>query len=110
MNKRKLLILFFIIFIMIFGVTYNSYATNVEDINSITEEPAQTQSDVDKYKKVLDIQKKENYSKITPSSKKMPRTGIEENPLLFVANVCFSSATVGIVVTAIYSVVRKNKQ
>ena len=64
---------------------------------------------VEKYKTVLDIQKSGKYPNLTPpASNKMPRTGMETNPLLIGSYVCFASAALGIMILLITS--KKSKK
>lgn len=86
--------------------TINNDVNN--NLNNLIQAILKNSNDVEKYKKVLDIQKSGNYSNITqPSSKTMPRTGIEPNPLLIVTYVCLGSAATGIVILLITSKKKK---
>ena len=103
MKIKKYIVMLLLILSLMLGIISSVYATNtVTNEETNTQNSVTSNSNAEKYKKILEIQKGSQ-----ATATKMPRTGIEDNPLLFVANVCFSAAAVGIVFVLIYSVVKK---
>ena len=103
MKIKKTIVMLVLLLSLMFGMISSVYATNTENSdNTVDQSSVASSLKAEKYKKVLEIQKGSQ-----ATATKMPRTGIEDNPLLFVANVCFSAAAVGIVFVLIYSVVKK---
>lgn len=91
MKIKKTIVMLLLVLSLIFGIISSAYATNTENSEDTVDQSSVASSlKAEKYKKVLEIQKG-SQAKITT----MPRTGIEENPLLIVADVCFVSAAIG---------------
>ena len=103
MKIKKTIVMLVLLLSLMFGMISSVYATNTENSdNTVDQSSVASSLKAEKYKKVLEIQKGSQ-----ATATKMPRTGIEDNPLLFVANVCFSAAAVGIVFVLIYTIIKK---
>lgn len=99
MKIKKTIVMLVLLLSLMFGMISNVYATNIENNEEEkTQTSIESNSNTEKYKKVLNILEngRISYGKVkTPEDSKFPRTGIEEKPLLIVADVCFVSAAIG---------------